>query len=100
MILTRKNNYTGITIFNPKLDDLNRAPFFGEETGGCIYGLNSDDYLNLTLPNTPIKVTIPIRIGINNISVNSNLNRGVIPDYKKVRNSNSDILEAKDTELE
>ena len=98
-ILIDGNSFSGTSIISAVLKDVKRATFFGEETGGCIYGANSSDYINLTLPNTQLKVTIPIRNGINNISDKNNLNRGVIPDYE-ITNSISDILNGKDSEME
>ena len=98
-ILTDGNTFSGAASLGAILNDLNRATFFGEETGGCIYGSNAYDYINLTLPNTQLNVTIPIRNGINNISVVNNLNQGVIPDFE-MHNSIFDILNNKDSEME
>lgn len=98
-ILIDGNSFSGTSNVSAVLQDIKRATFFGEETGGCIYGANGGDYINLTLPNTQVKVTIPIRSGVNNISARSNLNRGVIPDYE-ITNSISDILNGKDSEME
>lgn len=98
-ILTDGNTFSAASSFSAILDDLNRATFFGEETGGCIYGSNAYDYINLTLPNTQIKVTIPIRNGLNNISEKKYLNRGVIPDFE-IHNTIFDILNNKDSEME
>jgi C-terminal processing protease CtpA/Prc len=97
--LTDGNTFSAASSFSAILDDLDRATFFGEETGGCIYGSNAYDYINLTLPNTQIKVTIPIRNGLNNITEKNNMNRGVIPDFE-VHNSIFDILNNKDSEME
>ncbi len=98
-ILTDGNTFSAASSFSAILDDLDRATFFGEETGGCIYGSNAYDYINLTLPNTQIKVTIPIRNGLNNISEKNYLNRGVIPDFE-IHNTIFDILNNKDSEME
>jgi hypothetical protein len=98
-ILTDGNTFSAASSFSAILDDLDRATFFGEETGGCIYGSNAYDYINLTLLNTQIKVTIPIRNGLNNISEKNNLNRGVIPDFE-IHNTIFDILNNKDSEME
>jgi hypothetical protein len=98
-VLIDGNSFSGTSNISAVLKDLNRATFFGEETGGCIYGANGGDYINLTLPNTQVKITIPIRSGVNNISANNNLNRGVIPDYE-ITNGISDILNGKDSEME
>ena len=98
-ILTDGNTFSAASSFSAILDDLDRATFFGEETGGCIYGSNAYDYINLTLPNTQIKVTIPIRNGLNNITEKNNMNRGVIPDFE-IHNTIIDILNNKDSEME
>jgi C-terminal processing protease CtpA/Prc len=97
--LTDGNTFSAASSFSAILDDLDRATFFGEETGGCIYGSNAYDYINLTLPNTQIKITIPIRNGLNNITEKNNMNRGVIPDFE-IHNTIIDILNNKDSEME
>lgn len=97
-VLIDGNTFSGASNLAAVLKDKNRAIFFGEETGGCIFGSNSDDYIKLTLPNSGIIITIPLRNGVNNISTNIELNRGIIPEYE-ISNSIDDVLEQKDSIL-
>jgi hypothetical protein len=80
------------------LHDQKRATFFGEETGGSYLGSSSGDFINLTLPHTQIKVTIPIRNYIINVRSISKIRRGVIPDYE-ISNTIKDILDGNDAEM-
>ncbi|MET0636913.1 MAG: S41 family peptidase [Chitinophagaceae bacterium] len=74
----------------------NRAIFIGEECGGTMEGNTSDSYGKLVLPNTGIRVEIPLTKKVNN--VNYIKGRGVFPDYSISPDIN-DILNGIDTEL-
>jgi C-terminal processing protease CtpA/Prc len=97
-VLIDGNSFSGTSELSSILYDRKRATFFGEETGGSYFGSSSGDFINLTLPHTQIKVTIPIRNYIMNISSNSNTRRGVIPDYE-ITNTIKDILTGNDAEM-
>jgi C-terminal processing protease CtpA/Prc len=78
-----------------------RAKIVGEETGGCYYGANGGNYLNLKLPNSGIEVRIPtIRIFT---AVDEDYNvqpkgRGTLPDYK-ISPTVHDIISKRDVQL-
>ena len=98
-ILIDGNSFSATAQLASILHDQKRAMFFGEETGGSYLGSSSGDYINLTLPHSQIKVTIPIRNYILNVSLSSKIRRGVIPDYE-ISNTIKDILEGNDAEME
>jgi len=56
------------------------------------------DYLNFSLAHTQIKVVIPIRNYVMNVSALNNPIFGVIPAFE-VTNSFQDILQGKDSEM-
>lgn len=56
-----------------------RAIFIGEESGGTMEGNTSDGFAKLELPNTKIRVEIPLTRKINNVEFIKG--RGVFPDY-------------------
>ncbi len=76
-----------------------RATFIGEETGGAYYGNNAGDFINLTLPNTHIRIRIPIRSSVMAVSDYPYSERGVIPDYE-VKSNIEDILQGVDKGLD
>lgn len=77
----------------------NRAIFIGQEAGGGYYGNSSLGAPLLTLPNSKIRVSIPL--GRYELAVDQRVpvGHGVIPDYKTVYYI-KDVLEGKDKELE
>jgi hypothetical protein len=76
-----------------------RAIFIGEETGGAYYGNNSGDYINLTLPNTHIRIRIPIRSSVLSVFDYPFSDHGVIPDFQ-VEPKIEDVLRGIDNELD
>lgn len=97
-VLMDGNTFSGAAEICAILHDQNRATFFGEETGGSYHGSSSGDFLNLTLPHTQIKTVIPIRNYIINVSEESNVGRGVIPDFS-ITNTIDDCLSGNDAEM-
>ena len=76
-----------------------RATFIGEETGGAYYGSNAGDFINLTLPNTHIRIRIPIRSSIMAVSNYPFKERGVVPDFE-LKPKIEDILQKMDKVLD
>ncbi len=74
----------------------NRAIFIGEETGGAMEGNTSEAYVQLRLPNTKIRIEIPLVKKGNNVDFVKG--RGVIPDYF-ITPDIEDISKGIDTEL-
>ena len=79
------------------LKDNKRAVFIGEETGGTMEGNTSDAYAKLRLPNTKIRVEIPLTKKVHNVEFTKG--RGVFPDYDISLNI-EDIIKGTDTELD
>jgi hypothetical protein len=60
---------------------LKRAMFIGEETGGGYYGNNSGPDPRVTLPNSKLRVRVPMYEYWNAVSDYAGNRRGTIPDY-------------------
>jgi hypothetical protein len=75
-----------------------RATFIGEETGGAYHGYSSGDFVVITLPNTKLRVAIPLQETILAVRGGS-MRRGVLPDHP-VQPSIRDVLGGIDREME
>ncbi len=76
-----------------------RAVFIGEETGGGYYGNCSLGTPTLTLPNSQIRITIPIAKYELAVSKNIPAGHGVISDHQ-ITYYAPDVLQNRDKELE
>lgn len=88
-----------LTIATTVLHYHKKATFIGEETGGAYYGNNSRDFINLTLPNTHIRVRIPIRSSVMAVSNYLFTESGVVPDFE-LKPEIEDILQDIDKDLD
>jgi len=75
-----------------------RGKFIGEETGGGYYGNTSGKFVDTTLPNSKISISIPTTKYVMAVRKDKFKDRGIIPDYT-VRSNISDIIENKDVQL-
>jgi hypothetical protein len=75
-----------------------RGKFIGEETGGGYYGNTSGKFVDTTLPNSKITISIPTTKYIMAVQKEKFRDRGIIPDYI-VKPNISDIIENKDVQL-
>lgn len=73
--------------------------FIGEESGGGYYGNNSGPTPDMTLPNTKIRIEIPLVKYVMAVKEYPFVDRGIIPDYKVVPNTQEKINN-KDPELD
>lgn len=73
------------------------AIFIGEESGGTVEGHTGESYAFLVLPNSKIRVMIPLTKKAHNLDFVQG--RGVYPDYS-VGPKITDILKGIDTELD
>lgn len=78
------------------LKDNDRAVFIGEESGGTMEGNTSLAYARLVLPNTKIRVEIPLTKTVHHVDFIKG--RGVFPDYY-ITPKIEDILNGIDAEL-
>ena len=79
-----------------------RAVIIGEETGGCYYGAKGGRFINLILPNSQLKVRIPlIRIytDVPEDFVCQPKGRGTRPDYD-IKLTVDEVRAKKDVQLE
>lgn len=98
VVLTSMQNSSGSTNLLSKLQDLKRATFIGEATGGNSEGSTAGVIFFVTLPNSEIIARLPAQRGYNNVS-NFVEGRGIIPDIE-VKQTLSDWQADKDKILE
>lgn len=104
-----KNHYTGklyvmingasgsmASVVSSFLKANERAVFIGEESGGTMEGNTSLAYARLLLPNTQIRVEIPLTKTVHHVDFVKG--RGVFPDYYVVPKI-EDVVKGIDTEL-
>jgi hypothetical protein len=73
--------------------------FVGEETGGTFEGNTSNGEILLNLPNSKIRIVIPLFQIQNAVSQTPVKGRGIIPEFK-VNYTIEDYLRIKDLEIE
>jgi len=95
LLLNFKRNLSQSKSYKDHSENTN-AIFIGEESGGTMEGSTSRHYAKLLLPNTKIRITIPLLKKSHH--VNYEKGRGVIPDYDVIPKI-EDILKGEDTEL-
>ncbi|MBO0862660.1 MAG: hypothetical protein J2P21_30000 [Chloracidobacterium sp.] len=78
---------------------LKRATFIGEETGGAYYGNNSGVQPVLTLPNSKVRVRLPMYEYWNAVPGYDGKRRGTIPDHV-VETKSANLLRGVDGQLE
>jgi hypothetical protein len=78
---------------------LKRATFIGEETGGGYYGNNSGVQAMLTLPNSKVRVRLPMFEYWNAVPGYDGKRRGTRPDYT-VETKATNLLRGVDEQLE
>ncbi|MDO5971376.1 S41 family peptidase [Flavivirga aquimarina] len=84
------------TVVGSILKNSKRATFIGEESGGTMEGNTSLGYARMILPNTKIRIEIPLtKTGL---AVDFIKGRGVFPDYY-IRPGIEDVINEVDTEL-
>ncbi|WP_176454111.1 S41 family peptidase [Siphonobacter sp. BAB-5385] len=75
-----------------------RATFIGEETGGGYYSINGGDMMEMILPNTKVKLVIPMRKYVMAVESPSSPGHGTLPDYW-IEPTISEFLSGKDVEM-
>jgi C-terminal processing protease CtpA/Prc len=78
---------------------LKRATFIGEETGGGYYGNNSGMQTIVTLPNSKVRVRVPMYEYWNAVPGYAGLRRGTRPDHV-VETKAANLLRGVDEQLE
>lgn len=85
--------------FLTQLHDHRRAIFIGEESGGAYYGNTSGSEAVLTLPNSKLRLAIPIMTYYLSVKGVHAPTRGVLPDHP-VQPTIEDFLTGRDPEWE
>jgi C-terminal processing protease CtpA/Prc len=98
-VLINRGTFSTASDFAALVNSNRIATFIGEETGGSYYGNTSNYSFLMTLPNTKIKVNIPVARYQTNVAVNNNFGKGVIPDHQ-IQYSIEDIIQGFDRELD
>ncbi|MBL7930979.1 MAG: hypothetical protein JNL60_03700 [Bacteroidia bacterium] len=95
-ILTDDESFSATSEFCAIAKYNNRVTFVGRETGGGYCGNSSGDEVVLTLPNTKIRVIIPLIRYFS--AVEGTCGRGIKPDYP-LAETVSDLTENRDSDL-
>jgi len=78
---------------------LDRVSFIGEETGGGYYGNNSGAFVIVTLPNSKMKLGIPLMAYYTAVKDYEFTDRGIMPDHP-IRNTIKEVLTPGDEVLD
>ncbi|MCW3081098.1 S41 family peptidase [Segetibacter sp.] len=97
-LLTGGYTFSAATLITTKLKGQNNVTIVGEETGGGAYGNSAMFLTTIVLPNTGIRVTLPLYRMVLNAKFPKN-GRGVFPDVE-VKPSATSIKLGVDAKLE
>ncbi|MBD3903324.1 S41 family peptidase [Chryseobacterium sp. Ch-15] len=99
-VLIGGNTYSGGSEFASLIKEHRKATFIGEECGGGFYGNTSGFSIELILPNSQLRIKIPLlKFVLDTKNANIPFGHGVLPDYP-VQPKYIDFLNGQDTELE
>jgi C-terminal processing protease CtpA/Prc len=98
-VLINRGTFSAASDFAALVHSHKRATFVGEETGGSYLGNTSNYSFVITLPNTKIRLNIPIARYQTNVMQNYVFGRGTIPDHA-IQYSIEDVLQGSDREME
>ncbi|MCC8424395.1 S41 family peptidase [Mucilaginibacter sp. UR6-11] len=98
VFLTSGKSFSGAAEFSSIAKTNSRGIFVGEETGGGYDGNTSGNRITFFLPNTKIKVNIPLFKYVMAVKKVKYKDRGTIPDYLIVPSMN-DILQHQDVQM-
>lgn len=98
VILTNGGTFSAAALFASVMRSYDKAVFVGEETGGAYHGNNSMNPTYVTLPNSGIKVHIPLVRFSLDVEEKVELGRGIVPDHAIVP-STTDLINDVDVQL-
>lgn len=99
-VLIGGNTYSGGSEFASLIKEHRKATFIGEECGGGFYGNTSGFSIELILPNSQLRIKIPLlKFILHTKNSNIPFGHGVLPDYP-LQPKYTDFLNGQDTELE
>ncbi len=96
-VLINGSSFSASCLTSAYLKYNKRAVFIGQETSGALEGCNAGVTPYYTLPNTKLKVRIPV-FRINHDIITSKTGRGIMPDYE-ITYTFKDLISKKDLEL-
>ncbi|MDB5131330.1 MAG: Peptidase family [Mucilaginibacter sp.] len=91
-------SFSGAAEFSSIAKSNSRGLFIGEETGGGYYGNTSGNKYAMVLPNTKIRINIPLYKYVMAVKKVQDKDRGVIPDYT-IMPTIQDYLDHKDVQM-
>jgi C-terminal processing protease CtpA/Prc len=97
-ILTGGATFSAASMLIASLKGLPNVQLIGEETGGGAYGNNGIFIPDLILPNTKLRMRLPLYRIVNNRQFSNN-GRGVVPDVE-VKATAESIRKSKDIKVE
>ncbi len=98
LVLMNGASFSTTAEFISQAHDRHRATFIGEESGGGYYGNSSGHDAVLVLPNTKLRVAIPLVTYQLALTPGRDPSHGVLPDYP-VQRSIEDYLLGRDPEM-
>jgi C-terminal processing protease CtpA/Prc len=98
-VLINRGSFSTTSDFAALIESNKLGTFVGEETGGSYLGNTSNYSFLITLPNTKIKVNIPVARYQTDVTRNENFGRGTLPDHT-VQYSIDDIIQGIDKDIE
>ncbi|OJJ23040.1 hypothetical protein BKI52_01420 [marine bacterium AO1-C] len=99
-VLINGRSFSATTQFASLVHSKKRATFVGEETGGGYKGCTAGRTCYINLPNTKMRLKIPLIKYSNAVAQGySTKGHGIIPDYE-LQPTITDLLKGVDTELE
>ncbi|MEL6538263.1 MAG: S41 family peptidase, partial [Bacteroidota bacterium] len=99
VVLTDGGTYSTATDVVSALHNNREAIFVGQETGGGYYGNTSALHVTALLPNSGLKIDIPMIRYTNPVDKPEWIGRGIIPDVPVV-NTYQDVVAGRDAMLE
>lgn len=97
LILINGGSYSTTAEFLTQAHTHHRATFIGEESGGAYFGNTSGHHMLLTLPNTKVRLVVPLMTYQLSTQGQHEADRGVMPDYP-VQRTIDDYLQGRDPE--
>lgn len=97
-VLINGLSYSATSLLVANLQGVKRGIFIGEETGGAYNQCTAGTIPYVNLPNTKLKLRLPLKVIKPNTSQNI-VGRGVFPHYEVI-NTFADELNGKDNQLE
>lgn len=98
-VLINGGSFSGTAEFAAIAKSNNRGLFIGEETGGGYYGNTSGDRATIFLPNTKIRVNIPLTRYTMAVKPLKHAGRGIVPDIE-VEPTIDDKVSGRDPQME